>query len=134
SDLARPPELVPASIGIVAEEEYRTPARRHVLVSSGRHNEIVRNYLHELSPENRDQLSTILDRYFGAHIQPVEFDETRDPFITVTYAKGTDYEHDLYSAGGGFLQVVEVLAFILRGDPGVVLLDEPDSHLHSSLQ
>ena len=48
--------------------------------------------------------------------------------------RGDEGEHDLYSAGGGFLQILEVLAFIFRGTPGVVLLDEPDSHLNSSLQ
>ena len=43
------PEFVPASIGIVAEEDDRTPARQSALVASGRHNEIVRNYLLELT-------------------------------------------------------------------------------------
>lgn len=131
--LGRPPKLVPPSIGIVAEEEYRTPARRATLVATGRHNEIVRNYLLELSPEQREELGEVLQSYFGAHVKSIEFDEQKDPFISAVYATG-DYEHDLYSAGGGFLQVVEVLAFILQGNPSIILLDEPDSHLNSALQ
>jgi predicted ATPase len=131
--LNHPPEFVPASIGIVAEEEYRTPARRSALVASGRHNEIVRNYLLELTPDQRLQLSALLSKYFHAQIDVPGFDEQRDQFISASYTSD-EGEHDLYSAGGGFLQIVEVLAFIFRGTPGVVLLDEPDSHLNSSLQ
>ena len=131
--LSHPPEFVPASIGIVAEEEYRTPARRSALVASGRHNEIVRNYLSELDPDQRDELSKLLEKYFHATIEVPIFDEQKDQFISALY-RSEEGEHDLYSAGGGFLQIVEVLAFIFRGSPGVVLLDEPDSHLNSSLQ
>jgi predicted ATPase len=131
--LKNPPEFVPASIGIVAEEEYRTPARRFALVASGRHNEIVRNYLLELTPQLKTDLSDLLAKYFGANINVPEFDENKDQFISTSY-KSEEGEHDLYSAGGGFLQILEVLAFVFRGTPGVVLLDEPDSHLHSSLQ
>ena len=131
--LNHPPEFVPASIGIVAEEEYRTPARRSALVASGRHNEIVRNYLLDLTPEQRQQLSDLLNKYFHAKITVPDFDAQKDQFISASY-KSDEGDHDLYSAGGGFLQIVEVLAFIFRGSPGVVLLDEPDSHLNSSLQ
>ena len=133
SFLSHPPEFVPASIGIVAEEEYRTPARRSALVASGRHNEIVRNYLLELTQEQRLQLSALLSKYFHAKIEVPGFDEQKDQFISALYSS-EEGEHDLYSAGGGFLQIAEVLAFIFRGSPGVVLLDEPDSHLNSSLQ
>jgi predicted ATPase len=131
--LNHPPEFVPASIGIVAEEEYRTPARRSALVASGRHNEIVRNYLLELEPDQRLQISGLLSKYFHAKIDVPGFDDQKDQFISASYSSD-EGEHDLYSAGGGFLQIVEVLAFIFRGSPGVVLLDEPDSHLNSSLQ
>jgi predicted ATPase len=131
--LNHPPEFVPASIGIVAEEEYRTPARRSALVASGRHNEIIRNYLTELTEEQSNELSGLLTKYFHASVFLPHFDEQKDQFISAIY-KGDEGQHDLYSAGGGFLQIVEVLAFVFRGRPGVVLLDEPDSHLNSSLQ
>lgn len=133
SFLNSPPEFVPASIGIVAEEEYRTPARRSALVASGRHNEIIRNYLLQLTPDQQTELTALLSRYFQAHIDSPSFDDQKDQFISTVYTSD-DGAHDLYSAGGGFLQIVEVLAFIFQGSPGVVLLDEPDSHLNSSLQ
>ncbi|HWZ94569.1 MAG TPA: AAA family ATPase [Opitutaceae bacterium] len=132
--IGSPPEFVPASIGIVAEEEYRTPARQWALASTGRHNEIIRNYLIGLKPEQLTELAAILAKYFGANVEIPPFDSESDQFISVIYKGGDAAHHDLYSAGGGFLQIVEVLAFIFRGSPGVILLDEPDSHLHSSLQ
>ncbi len=131
--LSYPPEFVPASIGIVAEEEYRTPARQSALVASGRHNEIIRNYLLELTTAQQKEVSELLAKYFHANIDVPQFDANKDQFISAVY-KSDEGDHDLYSAGGGFLQIVEVLAFIFRGTPGVVLLDEPDSHLNSSLQ
>src|SRR5208282_2641871 len=90
-------------------------------------------YLLDLTPEQRQQLSDLLRKYFHAKITVPEFDEQKDQFISASY-NSDEGDHDLYSAGGGFLQIVEVLAFIFRGSPGVVLLDEPDSHLNSSLQ
>jgi len=132
----RPPVHVPASIGIVAEEEYRTPARRVALAATGRHNEIVRNYLLELAAmrsEAFSQLKTILQSHFGGHVEVAKFDERVDQFIDVTYQDQAGW-HDVFSSGGGFLQILELLCFILRSDAGVVLLDEPDSHLHSGLQ
>ncbi len=131
--LARPPQFVPASIGIVAEEEFRTPARREALVATGRHNEVIRNYLADLTEGQRSYLAQLLERHFGVRVEVELFDQNKDQFISVNYVGG-DGTHDLFSAGGGFLQVVEVLVFLLRGSPGVALLDEPDSHLHSGLQ
>jgi len=134
--LRRPPVFVPASIGIVAEEEYRTPARISALVQTGRHNEIVRNFLLELQSEHPGEyeyLSGLMQAYFRARVPAPTFDPARDQFISAVYAE-EGAEHDLFSAGGGFLQMTEVMAFILRASPGVLLLDEPDSHLHSSLQ
>lgn len=43
--LAHPAVWVPSSVGIVRDEEYRTPARRTGLINDGRHNEVLRNLL-----------------------------------------------------------------------------------------
>src|SRR5207302_1215722 len=83
--LSSPPEFVPASIGIVAEEEYRTPARRSTLVTSGRHNEIIRNYLLELTEGQRNELKDLLKRYFSAQIDTPKFDGEKDQFISTIY-------------------------------------------------
>lgn len=48
---------------------------------------------------------------------------------TSTYAP-EDSDHDLFSAGAG----LQLLTFLVLGQAGILLVDEPDAHLHSSLQ
>lgn len=128
---------VPSSVGIVPDEEYRTSARRTSLIFAGRHNEVLRNLLVQLKDTHSDrfdQLIAILEARFGARLEEVGFDEAQDEYVRADFASGTDVRHDLYSAGSGFIQVVQLLAFVMTQSPSIVLLDEPDAHLHSSLQ
>jgi len=134
--LARRPALIPASVGVVTREEYRTPARLELLSMTGHHTEVLRNYLVELStqdPERFRRLQDDLRRLFDGTIQKVNFDSKSDQYISVRYREG-GAEHDIFSAGGGFLQVLQILTYLLLQRPGIVLLDEPDAHLHSSMQ
>src|SRR5206468_9462975 len=65
-------------------------------------------------------------------IHDVTFDQLSDEYIHVTYREDSD--HDLFSAGAGFLQVLQLITFLIHERPGILLVDEPDAHLHSSLQ
>jgi energy-coupling factor transporter ATP-binding protein EcfA2 len=135
--LAWPAVWVPSAVGIVRDEEYRTPARRTALINAGRHNEVLRNLLLALRverPAQFERLQELLGERFGARLGPVAFDEVIDQFVSSDYASDDGSAHDLYSAGSGFVQVVQLLAFIFLQNAGIVLLDEPDAHLHSSLQ
>jgi ABC-type cobalamin/Fe3+-siderophores transport system ATPase subunit len=137
SVLARPAVWVPGSVGIVRDEEYRTPARRAGLIGAGRNNEVLRNVLLELKrqrPERFDRLQRILAERFSAHVQDIAFDELTDQFLKATYASQAGLQHDLYSAGSGFVQILQLLTLVFSRDASVVLLDEPDAHLHSSMQ
>jgi predicted ATPase len=124
---------VPSSVGIVDREEYRTPARIGSLIAGGRAHEVLRNlllHLHEAG--NLDDVRNVLREYFGGIISDVSFDLSSDQFISVTYEE--DSQHELFSAGAGFLQVLQLVTFIVHEKPGILLVDEPDAHLHSSLQ
>ncbi|HET7056228.1 MAG TPA: AAA family ATPase [Thermomicrobiales bacterium] len=105
------------------------------MIAAGRHNEILRNELLDLSrrPAEFAELQRILQTYFGGQLGQVRFNDLLDQFVTVEYAEPS-VNHDLYSVGAGFIQVLQLLSFILGRSPGVILLDEPDAHLHSSLQ
>ncbi len=78
-------------------------------------------------------MQEILQKRFSAQLGEVAFEENLDQFVKAEY-QGSSTAHDLYSAGAGFVQVVQLLAFVLTRNPSIVLLDEPDAHLHSSLQ
>ena len=54
--LAFPAIWVPSSVGVVRDEEYRQYARRAALISAGRHNEVLRNLLHEMSLDRPERL------------------------------------------------------------------------------
>lgn len=61
------------------------------------------------------------------------FDPERDLEIRATYAEH-DCELDIVSAGSGLHQILKLGAFIAWRRARIVLLDEPDAHLHTSLQ
>ncbi|MDP9299299.1 MAG: ATP-binding protein, partial [Actinomycetota bacterium] len=131
--MAFPIVYVPSSVGVVDREEYRTPARIGSLIAGGRAHEVLRNLLLELKHRDRlQELTDIISSYFAGSIDRVEFELDSDEYINVTYHEDSD--HDLFSAGAGFLQVLQLLTFLVLERPGVLLVDEPDAHLHSSLQ
>lgn len=131
--MARPIVYVPASVGVVAHEEYRTPVRVDALVSGGHVHEVLRNVVLTLKDTGRlDTLAGLVGQFFETGLGNVSFDAAADQFIRTTYRSTA--EHDLFNVGAGFLQVLQVLAFMVKEHPGVLLVDEPDAHLHSSLQ
>jgi predicted ATP-dependent endonuclease of OLD family len=131
--LSFPIVYVPSSVGVVDREEYRTPARIGSLIAGGRAHEILRNLLLDLKDQDRlSAVEEVLEQYFSGSIENVAFDLTSDQYIHVTYKE--DASHDLFSAGAGFLQVLQLLTFVVHEQPGILLVDEPDAHLHSSLQ
>jgi predicted ATP-dependent endonuclease of OLD family len=68
-------------------------------------------------------------------MQPIQFDESKDLELRAPLmAAGTDYSLDIVSAGSGLSQILMLAAVLAWRQPGLVLLDEPDAHLHSSVQ
>jgi ABC-type cobalamin/Fe3+-siderophores transport system ATPase subunit len=119
------------------QEERRTPAVIADSLARGRVNSVIRNLLLDLKQEKRDhELVEILRRTFPSLVDlTISFDEVNDRYISVTYKeKGRPKEFDVFSAGSGFQQFVYLFGFIALRQPSVILLDEPDVHLHGSLQ
>lgn len=82
---------------------------------------------------------------FGAELQVDDFSEEYHSYIKVEVVKGgvEGYKltkhpqfnaRDLMVEGSGFLQWLSVYALAVTNDIDVLLLDEPDAHLHPSLQ
>jgi hypothetical protein len=57
-----------------------------------------------------------------------------DQFIEANYRTSRGIELDWVNAGSGLLQTLIVLSFLYGYEPDVLLLDEPDAHLHVNLQ
>lgn len=92
-----------------------------------------------------EQLNNVLCDIFNCQLIPTDFDATFHSYIKVEVVKGTienkrfktnpDYKkRDIMIEGSGFLQWLSVYTFALDPDIDILLLDEPDAHLHCSLQ
>jgi len=118
-------------------EERRLVAAIEDELVRGRVHSVIRNLILELKHDSRDkELTEILCRSFpDLKDMEVQFDEVTDRYITVTYKEeGRPKEFDVFSAGSGFQQFLYLFGFILLRRPTVIMLDEPDVHLHGSLQ
>jgi ABC-type cobalamin/Fe3+-siderophores transport system ATPase subunit len=90
-------------------------------------------------------LQRTLATVFGLGLKVSDFDDRYHAQLVIETFKakmdgavpkknGDDVSHDLMVEGSGFLQWLSVYALALSPDVDVVLLDEPDAHLHCSLQ
>lgn len=135
------PVLLPASPGPSAHEDYYPLAQIHRLLGLREPSRVIRNVLLRLAQEAKgggqgiEFLNFVLERYFQSSHLPIEFDETRDVELRgVIKPSNDDYSLDLVSAGSGLNQILSLTAVLAWRRPGIVLLDEPDAHLHSSIQ
>lgn len=130
------PILIPGFVGALVQEELRTSQSVNRVIAAGRHTEILRNTMLQLKKAESQRfrlLSELIEKYFNVKLSKVDFNDVTDEFV-ITLFKDQDVELDIGLAGSGFLQVLQLLAFILVKKSNIVLLDEPDAHLHPSLQ
>lgn len=99
--------------------------------------------LRETDPWERMQ--EVLRRTFGIELVVGEYDEAYHTAISVfvqpliwndeiSRYQNSGAKRDLMVEGSGALQWICVYAFAVKPETDVLLLDEPDAHLHSSLQ
>ena len=103
------------------------------------------NTLREFDTEWR-QLKTILSDVFHVNLYVHDFDSLFHNFISIDVLdliknsntqekeRNISSRRDLMVEGSGFLQWLSVFALALDKNNDILLLDEPDAHLHSSLQ
>ncbi len=133
---------VPPFSGIGAEETGLQLGYQNRLVGQGKPGDILRNLLLEIyrgDKEKKDGLWKTLseDVYglFGYRLKEPQYSEATDPFIRIEYTHGESRTaFDVASAGSGFHQVLTLLGFFYARPASVLLLDEPDAHLHIILQ
>lgn len=139
---------VPPFSGIGTQEPRHSPGIQGKLIGEGRAGEIVRNLtldIWEASERNaaaapwRD-LAANLERLFQCELLPPQFSDAQ-PYIVCEYRPRTIGPRsqrgprlDIANAGSGFHQVLLLLAFFYARPSSVLLLDEPDAHLHFILQ
>lgn len=125
---------VPGLAGIAQQEELRAKAIVRRGVASGDANLYLRNILYYIKQENKlAELNAHIATIFPNYRVEVEFDESKDTRLNVLLCQG-EVEYPLELAGTGFLQVLQIYSYVTYFSPKLLLLDEPDSHLHPDNQ
>lgn len=127
------PIYIPGTIGIITQEELYREIAQERLVGEGRHNQVLRNMIYRLKQKKLlGEFCRLVKPLFSLTDITIPFDENKDEWLTAIYEED-GCKFDFVSAGSGFLQVSNIVAFLLLHPSKVTLLDEPDSHLHDDL-
>ncbi len=127
---------VPGLAGITIREEYRSDAVVSNGIARGDANLYLRNVLLriERSQIRKDRFDGYLDRVFPGVRVNTQFQETADLWIRSTVTRENAGTMALDLVGTGLLQAIQLIAYVSNYEPKVLLLDEPDAHLHPSNQ
>lgn len=127
----------PGLAGIARHENFISNGVLLRTMARGDANLVFRNILYRLSDaEHADAWSDFIEdlRKLFADIDiRVQYKEATDEFITVTVNSGA-VTVPIELAGTGVLQAVQILGYVHFFHPSVIILDEPDSHLHPNNQ
>lgn len=126
---------IPGIAGIPLEEQFLTRRLVFKKAASGDSNVVLRNILYRIAmTEQMPQLlSFVRGVYRGVYIN-THFDENKDLHLNVTVKFPGREWRPLEFAGTGFLHVLQVFAYLILFRPSILLIDEPESHLHPTLQ
>lgn len=125
---------VPPMTGLSIEEPVYTRAKQDQLLGQGKPGEIIRNLLVEAHGINDawEALRKSIRDLFRCELLPPN--SIGADIVCEYQPVGTDLRLDVSAAGSGMQQVLMLLAFLHMRPASVLLLDEPDAHLHVFLQ
>ncbi len=139
--LRRPPPkvaYVPPMTGLSTDEPVYNKAKIEQLLGQGRPGEVIRNLLVQ-THQDQDawrSLTEVIRRMFQFELDPPD---GRGADILAEYRRleggqPAGAKLDIASAGSGFQQVLLLMTFLHARPGSVLLVDEPDAHLHVILQ
>jgi len=151
----------PGLAGVAKDERYMSPGVVRRVVARGDANLVLRNVLlmlkkaeaiehaHRWSLIQKKEVKSFgeggwkgvwmifqedMQALFPGIRLDVKFDEARDENIEVFFSRPGKPTLPLDAAGTSILQASQILAYITLFRPSVLILDEPDSHLHPNNQ
>ena len=129
---------VPIHSGLALREEFLLAPARAERLRELQHGSVIRNLLWDLKENNKgrwNKLKEILERLYPSSKLDVTFDSQVDRFISSEYADNVlGRGLDVVVSGTGFQQVLQIFTGVLSQGSTIVLMDEPDAHLHARLQ
>lgn len=126
----------PGLAGISKEERFLSSGVVRRIVARGDANLVLRNVLRMLSNDTSAWSYFIADMQtiFPGITVSVSFDENTDEHIQAYFQMPGGPRLPVDAAGTSILQTSQILAYICLFRPSVLILDEPDSHLHPDNQ
>jgi hypothetical protein len=126
--------FVPAMTGLGTEEPVYQRPKIDQLLGQAKPGDVLRNLLVEANNSERawPPLQQCIRRLFGVELLPP--DATGAHIVAEYRAVADGPRLDIGSAGSGFQQVLMLLTFLYTRPGSILLLDEPDAHLHVILQ
>jgi hypothetical protein len=127
---------IPGIAGIPLREELISRRHVHRKAASGDSNVILRNILFRIQLAGKlDDLEKIMRRIYPGVSIDVVYKEVSDYYIGVEVGvPGKFFSKPLEFSGTGFLQTLQIFSYLLLFQPYVVLIDEPEAHLHPTVQ
>lgn len=121
---------------VLAQEPFMNEGQIRKKIMRGKSQEVLRSkiLLHSNLSNLENQVSTVIGR-------TIKFDITnrnkkeKDEFINLQVKDG-EHSLDIHLQGSGLIQITEIFATVdyLASKLNILLIDEPDSHIHLSLQ
>lgn len=127
---------VPGLAGIPSREAYQGRLVVDRGAVRGDANLYLRNVLYRLfrDPVKKAKFEERLAKLFpGLEIVAAGFDENRHEYIPIDYRRH-GVQRPLDMVGTGTLQAIQILGYVSFYQPALLLLDEPDAHLHPDNQ
>lgn len=128
---------VPGLAGIPQSEQFRTESVIRRGVASGDANMYLRNVILQILHKKllaslNQHMRTLFPKF---HID-ITFDAKRDLYIDIQVSTTgpSGRKCPLELAGTGVLQALQIFSYVTLFEPKLLLLDEPDSHLHPDNQ
>lgn len=126
----------PGLAGVPKEERYLSPGVVRRIVARGDANLALRNVLRMLHAEadSWDLFVQDMQSIFEGITIEIDFDEDTDENIQARFRLPGEPLLPVDAAGTSILQASQILAYVALFKPQVLILDEPDSHLHPDNQ
>ncbi len=130
--------LPPLSGVQTQERKVELGAQRHI-IGEGRPGEILRNLLLQVQEKGKwDDLCVQIKNMFNVQLEKISFNPSTDAHILIRYREvwshGKGCLLEIANGGSGFLQFLLLAAFLYVHENSILLIDEPDSHMHVRLQ
>jgi len=130
--------FLPAIGGISPVETFVSKPTLSVEIDAGRMQEHWRSYLWWLfergDKEGWERIVEIVERYLpGVRIYPPRLSDASSPAVEIVFNEGSA-QFDIGASGGGLRTLLNLAAIMQYSSSQCLLIDEPDAHLHGSLQ